>query len=48
MAWVKKQGPISKTTTAGGMDQVGEHLPNKHKALILNPSTMTKKKKENW
>jgi hypothetical protein len=30
---------------AGGMTQILEHLPSKHKALSLNPST-TKKKKE--
>jgi hypothetical protein len=28
------------------MDQVGEHLPSKYKALSSNPSTSRKKKKK--
>jgi hypothetical protein len=36
-------------TGAGGLAQVVEHLPTKHKALTLNLSTAKKNRKErNW
>jgi hypothetical protein len=44
----RKQDPISKITKAertGGV-QVVEHLPNKCKALHLNPSTAKNKNKK--
>jgi hypothetical protein len=37
---------ITKTKSVGGMVQVVEHLPTKHKALNSNPSS-TKKKNKN-
>jgi hypothetical protein len=43
------QDPISKITKtkrAGGMIQVIEHVPSKHKALNSNPSTTNKKERK--
>jgi hypothetical protein len=42
------QDPISKkpNTGASGVAQVVERLPNKYKAMSLNPSTAKKKKRK--
>jgi hypothetical protein len=37
--------PSKKQKRAGGVTQVVEHLPNKHKVLSSNTTTAKKKKK---